>query len=137
MTSLTRRYRFSAAHVLAREEWSAARNGEVFGKCANPAGHGHNYELLVTVAGETDRETGMLVPAGELDRAIREKVVARLEGRLLLQGGHGFEDRVPTAENIARFAWEALAGDLEPAELERIRLVETSNNAVEFDGEER
>ena len=135
--SLTRRYRFSAAHVLAREEWSLERNEGVFGKCANPAGHGHNYELLVTVAGETNRETGMLVPAKVLDRAVREKVVARLEGRLLLQGGRGFEDRVPTAENIARFAWEALAGELEPVQLERVRLVETSNNAVEFDGEER
>ncbi|MEE8558857.1 MAG: 6-carboxytetrahydropterin synthase [Myxococcota bacterium] len=137
MTSLTRRYRFSAAHVLAREEWSPERNGGVFGKCANPAGHGHNYELLVTVAGEADRESGMLVPARVLDRAVRERVVAKLDGRLLLQGGQGFEDRVPTAENIARFAWEALAGRLDRVQLERVRLVETTNNAVEFDGEER
>jgi 6-pyruvoyltetrahydropterin/6-carboxytetrahydropterin synthase len=132
---LTRRYGFSAAHVLARKEWAPDRNRRIYGKCANPAGHGHNYELFVTVTGEPHPETGMLAPAGELDRIVQERVLSRLDGKLLNDDLPEFEKEVPTAENIARFSWRALEGRTGRARLWRIRLGETSKNTVEC-GEE-
>jgi 6-pyruvoyltetrahydropterin/6-carboxytetrahydropterin synthase len=132
MITLSRRYRFSAAHVLARPDWSTAKNDEVYGKCANPAGHGHNYELWVTVSGTQDPATGMLLPPGALDSLVEERVTAVLDGRLLNRDVAAFGAEVPTAENIARYAWRTLAGRLAPAQLERVRLVETPNNSVEY-----
>jgi 6-pyruvoyltetrahydropterin/6-carboxytetrahydropterin synthase len=132
MITLSRRYRFSAAHVLARPDWSDAKNDEVYGKCANPAGHGHNYELWVTVSGSPDSATGMLLPPGTLDSLVEERVTAVLDGRLLNRDVETFAALVPTAENIARYAWRRLAGRLAPAQLERVRLVETPNNSVEY-----
>lgn len=137
MITLTRRYLFSAAHVLARGDWGEERNRAVYGKCANPSGHGHNYELYVTVAGEPDAGTGMIIPAGALDRVVHDRVLSRLDGRLLNRDVPEFEKEVPTAENIARFAWGALEGQVAPARLRRVRLVETANNAVEYEGEDR
>ncbi len=134
MISLTRRYRFSAAHVLARPEWSRSRNREVYGKCANPAGHGHDYGLEVTVSGEVDPVSGRLLPLERLDAVVRARVISRLDQRLLNRDVPAFETEVPTAENIARFAWDALKGELAPACLERIRLRETPKNSVCYDG---
>lgn len=134
MISLTRRYSFSAAHVLARPEWTEGRNQEVYGKCANPAGHGHDYGLEVTVSGEVDPESGRLLPLERLDAVVRARVVQRLDQKLLNRDVPAFETEVPTAENIARFAWDALKGELAPARLERIRLRETPKNAVCYDG---
>lgn len=131
MIRLTRSYRFSAAHVLARADWSDERNREVYGKCANPAGHGHNYVLEVTLRGETDPQTGSLVRLAELDRVVREKILDRVDQRFLNRELPEFQELVPTAENIARFAWRALKGEISPAVLDRIRLVETSKNSVE------
>jgi 6-pyruvoyltetrahydropterin/6-carboxytetrahydropterin synthase len=136
LTTLTRRYRFSAAHVLARRDWSASKNREVYGKCANPAGHGHNYGLEVSVKGEPDPATGMLIEVGCLDRLVEERVVSVLDRRLLNRDVPAFASQVPTAENIARYAWQALEGRVGPARLHRIRLVETPNNTVEYRGGE-
>ncbi len=130
--SLSRRYRFSAAHVLARPDWPDARNREVYGKCANSAGHGHNYELWVTLRGEPDPATGWLLPLGQLDALVAKRVLAPLDGALLNRDVPAFRADVPTAENIARFAWRALARGVGPAALERVRLVETANNSVEY-----
>jgi 6-pyruvoyltetrahydropterin/6-carboxytetrahydropterin synthase len=136
LITLTRRYLFSAAHVLAREDWDDERNVSVYGKCANPSGHGHNYELFVTVSGQPEAGTGMILPAGALDRVVHDRVLSRLDGRLLNRDVPEFEKEVPTAENIARFAWRALEGRLGPSRLSRVRLVETSNNSVEYGGED-
>lgn len=132
---LTRRYRFSAVHVLARDEWSAERNQTVYGKCANLAGHGHDYGLEVTVAGKLDPTTGMLLPVGQLDAVVEARVLASLDGRFLNRDVEAFRHEVPTAENIARLAWRRLAGVVAPARLARVRLIETSNNAVEYSEE--
>jgi 6-pyruvoyltetrahydropterin/6-carboxytetrahydropterin synthase len=129
---LARRYRFSAAHVLARRDWSDARNREVYGKCANPAGHGHNYELWVCVAGAPDPRTGMLIPLGELDALVAERVLRAVDGRLLNRDVPEFASEVPTAENIARFAYERLEKAVAPLRLRRVRLVETTHNSVEY-----
>jgi 6-pyruvoyltetrahydropterin/6-carboxytetrahydropterin synthase len=135
LIALTRRYRFSAAHVLARRDWEEERNRTVYGKCANPTGHGHDYTLFVTVRGTPDPESGRLVRVADLDRIVRERVLSVLDGALLNRDVEAFEKLVPTAENIARFAFKALVDEVRPARLSRVRLVETSNNAVEC-GEE-
>jgi 6-pyruvoyltetrahydropterin/6-carboxytetrahydropterin synthase len=136
MITLARRYRFSAAHVLARPDWSEERNDIVYGKCANPSGHGHNYELWVMVRGEPNPETGMLITARELDEIVEARVLSRLHGKLLNRDEPAFEKEVPTAENIARFAFRALHDRVAPARLWRVRLVETPKNAVEYGEEE-
>ena len=135
MIRLTRRYHFSAAHVLARPDWSEDRNRSVYGKCANPEGHGHNYTLEVTVRGELDPESGHIVPIEHLDSVVRRRVLDALDHRFLNREVPEFESRVPTAENIARFVWNQLKGELPPAILDRVRLVETRNNSVEYSEE--
>jgi len=132
MIRLRRKYGFSAAHVLAREEWDRSKNEAIYGKCANPSGHGHNYTLEVVVAGEPDPCSGRLIPLQLLDQIVDEHVLARLDHRFLNREVVEFRRQVPTAENIARFAWDALIGVIAPARLDSIRLVETENNAVEY-----
>ncbi|MCP5067277.1 MAG: 6-carboxytetrahydropterin synthase [bacterium] len=135
MIRVSRRYTFSAAHVLAREDWDQARNVEIYGKCANPSGHGHNYEVWVTLRGELDPKTGRLVPLDVLDAIVQERVVARLDHCFLNRDVDAFKDIVPTAENIARHIWDVLKGEFAPVTLDRIRLVETRNNSVEYSEE--
>ena len=136
MIRLTRRYDFSAAHVLARDDWSFERNKSVYGKCANPAGHGHNYRVEVTLEGALDARTGQLLPDGRLDALVRARVLAPLDGRFLNRDVPAFARHVPTAENIARHVWDSLVLEVSPARLVRIRLVETRNNSVEYLGDE-
>ena len=131
--SLTRRYRFAAAHVLRSNALSDAENERIYGKCANPGGHGHNYGLEVTVTGPIDHESGELVSLEWLDATVEGAVIARLDHRLL-NDDPWFADRVPTAENIVHFARETLgeAFRSEPGlELERIGLHETRRNTFE------
>jgi 6-pyruvoyltetrahydropterin/6-carboxytetrahydropterin synthase len=134
MITLTRRYRFSAAHVLARPDWSEERNRDVYGQCANPAGHGHNYGLEVTVRGQLDPAIGRLLPIERLDAVVQERVLRPLDHRFLNREVPAFESVVPTLENIARYVWEALKGEIAPAVLHRVRLEETLNNSVEYSG---
>lgn len=136
MIRLTRRYDFSAAHVLARADWSPERNRSVYGKCANPAGHGHNYRFEVTLEGELDPRTGQLVAPERLDELVAARVLRPLDGHFLNRDVPWFARHVPTAENIARHIWDSLAGGVSPARLAGIRLVETRNNSVEYLGDE-
>ncbi len=132
MTIVIRRYDFSAAHVLRRSDWDEDRNQSVYGKCANPAGHGHNYEVFVSVRGDPDPDTGRVVSWERMDNIIRERVIEPLDHTFLNREIPEFLRTVPTAENIARYIWDALKGELAPAQLHRIRLVETRNNSVEY-----
>jgi 6-pyruvoyltetrahydropterin/6-carboxytetrahydropterin synthase len=127
---LTRRYHFPAAHVLASRDLSASENDRIYGKCANPNGHGHNYGVEVSVAGTPDPETGHIVPPCTLDAIFDEAVRERYSHRML-NDLESFRRRVPTAENIA----QVLFGELAPlvavrtrARLANVRVVETSNN---------
>jgi 6-pyruvoyltetrahydropterin/6-carboxytetrahydropterin synthase len=124
-----RRYDFSAAHVLARPDWDEARNRAVYGKCANPSGHGHNYRIELTLEGKADLEA--------LDRQVATRVLAELDRRFLNHDVPVFAKTVPTAENIARHIWDTLDGALRPARLTGVRLIETSKNSVEYFGSER
>jgi 6-pyruvoyltetrahydropterin/6-carboxytetrahydropterin synthase len=130
--SLTRRYRFSAAHVLRHASFSDAENERVYGKCANPTGHGHDYGLEITVAGEVDPRTGQIIDRARLDALVAERVLARF-GHSLLNEDLAFAERVPTAENIALVVEAELAPAIarEGARLARVRLEETRKNAFE------
>jgi 6-pyruvoyltetrahydropterin/6-carboxytetrahydropterin synthase len=128
--AVTRRYRFPAAHVLRSDAFSDAENERVYGKCANPAGHGHDYGLEVTVAGPIDARTGAVFPVDRLDALVREHVLDRLSHRLLNDDAW-FTVAVPTAENIAiaieRALREPVAAE-STARVVRVRLLETRRN---------
>lgn len=133
MISLTRRYRFAAAHVLRHPSFSDAKNEEVYGKCANPAGHGHDYGLEITVAGDVDPGSGQLFDRVELDALVSEQVLERF-GHRYLNDDPIFQQLVPTAENIALVAHELLASAIAErpgARLARVRVEETRKNFFE------
>ena len=111
--SLTRRIAFAAAHRYRRAEWSEEKNAEVFGACANPHFHGHSYACWVTVHGEIDAVTGMVIDLGLLDRVLQAEVRARFDHRNInLEVAEFGEGKlIPTGENLARLIaeWVALA----------------------------
>ncbi|MGH0036361.1 MAG: 6-pyruvoyl trahydropterin synthase family protein [Myxococcota bacterium] len=134
MIRVTRCYRFPAAHVLFNPAFSDQENRDVFGKCANPNGHGHNYGVEVSVAGEVDPETGQVVPVEALDALFDERVRRPMSHRMLneLDAFHGL---VPTAEVIARVVHERLSpaiAERHGARLARVRIVETPRNTAEY-----
>jgi 6-pyruvoyltetrahydropterin/6-carboxytetrahydropterin synthase len=130
---LTRRVTFASAHVLRREDWNEERNEAVFGICARD--HGHNYVLEVSVTGEPDPETGMVINLRDLDRVVREAVVEHVDHRHLNHDVPFLRGVVPTAENVALAFWSRLEDQLREsgssARLRRLRLVESENNTVE------
>jgi 6-pyruvoyltetrahydropterin/6-carboxytetrahydropterin synthase len=132
--ALTRRYRFPAAHVLAHPELSDADNVRIYGKCANPGGHGHDYGLEITVTGAIDAASGQIFDREQLDALVGERVLDRF-GHTLLNDDPAFAARVPTAENIAIAAFAelapAVAAARSGARLVRVRLEETRKNHFE------
>ena len=130
---LTRRVTFAAAHVLRRDDWGEERNQAVFGECTRD--HGHNYVLEVSVSGQPHPETGMVLNLRDLDRIVREAVVEHVDHRHLNHDVPFLEGVVPTAENLALAFWarleRCLAESSSPAQLHRLRLVESENNTVE------
>jgi 6-pyruvoyltetrahydropterin/6-carboxytetrahydropterin synthase len=131
---VTRRVTFAAAHVMRRDDWDEARNRAVFGACAGE--HGHNYVMEVSVSGEPDPETGMVVNLKDLDRAMRDSIVAHVDHRHLNRDVPFLEGVIPTAENLALAFWsrldECLSDRSPDCRLRRLRLVESENNAVEL-----
>lgn len=130
MLTLTRTYEFAASHRLHSAALSPEENVALYGKCNNPAGHGHNYVLEVTVSGDVDPTTGMMVDLGQLDAAVSGRVVERYDHRNLDVDLPEFAGRVTTSEVVAQEIWRALDGNL-PARLERVRLYETARNLFE------
>src|SRR4030081_815716 len=107
---LTRRVTFAAAHVVRRMEWDDERNAAVFGQCARD--HGHNYVLEVSVSGEPDPDTGMVVNLKDLDRAVKQAVGRHGDHRHLNRDVPFLEGVVPTAENLALVFWRQLDGQM-------------------------
>jgi len=129
----TRRYRFSAAHVLAHPDLDFAENQRIFGKCANPGGHGHDYEVQVSVTGPIDPESGQIIRPGLLDEIFKETVELRFAHRMLNEV-EPFDRLVPTAENIAETCQELLEEAIprrSSARLAHLRVVETEQNFVD------
>jgi 6-pyruvoyltetrahydropterin/6-carboxytetrahydropterin synthase len=125
---------FSAAHRLHREDWDEETNRRVFEKCNNPHGHGHTYELEVTVEGEIDPETGYVMDFAKLKRTVEEHVLARLDRRHLNFDVDFLAGRNPTAENIVMGIWGQLENRVTPARLVRVALNETEKNRVVYEG---
>jgi 6-pyruvoyltetrahydropterin/6-carboxytetrahydropterin synthase len=132
---VTRRLHFSSAHRLHREDWSEAENLSVFGLCANPNWHGHNYELDVTVEGEVDPGTGFVYDLKKLREMTEERVVGDLDHRNLNLDVSWLEGVIPTTENLVVAIWHRLADGLpERVRLARLVLYETPRNYVEYTG---
>ncbi|MDT8322795.1 MAG: 6-carboxytetrahydropterin synthase [Bacteroidota bacterium] len=135
MTYVTRREHFSAGHRLHNPAWDEERNRAVFGKCNNPTGHGHNYYLEVTVAGEIDPETGYVVDLKELKDVIIEHVIRKVDHRNLNTDVDFLRGTNPTAENIAVGIWGELVDRIPQGHLYQVRLYETEKNFVDYRGE--
>jgi 6-pyruvoyltetrahydropterin/6-carboxytetrahydropterin synthase len=130
---LTRRYWFSASHRLHSEEFSAEENQAVYGKCNNPHGHGHNYALEVTVAGQVDGRTGMVCNLVDLDSFVQEKILERF-GHENLNTLSEFQGVVPTTENLCVTVYGILEREFRHAQVEKIRVEETMLNSFEYAG---
>lgn len=136
MIAVTRRYRFSASHRLNSPALTAQQNADLYGKCNHPYGHGHDYLLEVTVEGETDPRTGVLVPLQALDELVREHVLRLFASRNINLEVPHFAKLVPTTENIVRViagilqeAWDRSIGGR--AFLRRVFVRETGRNSFE------
>lgn len=132
--SLTVKTHFSAAHRLALNELSFEENSEIYGKCARPHGHGHNYHLEVSVKGEIDSRTGMLVDLGKLQGIIDDYIVEPFDHTFLNKDIPYFAEVVPTAENIAVYIAQTLQSPIAAlgAELDKVKLIESPNNSCEI-----
>ena len=128
---VTRRETFTAGHRLFRPEWSDERNREVFGKCSNPSGHGHNYVLEVGVRGEIDAETGYVIDLGELSRILRDAVLDDVDHRNLNTDVEWLRGRIPTTEVLVDAIWERLDASIPGDRLWRVALRETEKNRAE------
>ena len=137
MIHLTRRATFSAAHYYWNPEWSEERNQQVFGRCSNRNGHGHNYTLEVTVSGQVDPVTGFVVDLKWLRDLIEHEVLDAWDHRHLNLETEDFTRTVPTTENIAVAAWKRLEKGITGAgaELSRVRIWETPEIFAEYLGE--
>jgi 6-pyruvoyltetrahydropterin/6-carboxytetrahydropterin synthase len=136
MIYITRKEHFNAAHKLFNPDWSDEKNMEVFGKCANPNWHGHNYYLYVTVKGEVNPNTGYTVNLKELSAIIRQEVTDKLDHKNLNLDVDFMKNRMPTTENVAIAIWEQLEGHVRKlgGALHCVKLYETDNNYVEYFG---
>jgi 6-pyruvoyltetrahydropterin/6-carboxytetrahydropterin synthase len=131
---ICRRETFNAAHRLFVKDWSDEKNFSVFGKCSNPNYHGHNYVLETWLEGEIDPITGYVYDLGELKRLVRKEITERFDHRNLNLDCEEFKDRTPSAENIAVVIWDILRQHI-PSEYKlMVRLSETENNWVEYEG---
>jgi 6-pyruvoyltetrahydropterin/6-carboxytetrahydropterin synthase len=133
--TVTRRLRFNAAHRLHNPALSAEENRALFGRDNNPHGHGHNYDLEVSVTGAIDDRTGYVIDLGELGRIVEEAIISQLDHRHMNEDVPFLRDVNPTAENIVVACWRVLEPRLRPGRLTRLRLHETENNHVEYEGQ--
>jgi 6-pyruvoyltetrahydropterin/6-carboxytetrahydropterin synthase len=130
---LNRRYMFSASHRLHTDGLSEVENRELYGKCNNPHGHGHNYTVEVTVSGQVDPKTGMVCNLVDIDECIREHVLERFDHQNLNLLPE-FEKVVPTTENLCVRIYDILKREFHEAHLEKVRIEETMMNSFEYCG---
>lgn len=135
MVRLTRKYHFSTAHRLHSELLSEEENLELFGKCNNPYGHGHNYYLEVTVSGQPNPITGMITDIGELDRVVEETILQKFDHKNLNLDTEEFKHLNPTSENVCVVIWDLLKAKVN--QLYRIGLYETEKNYFEYYGPDK
>jgi 6-pyruvoyltetrahydropterin/6-carboxytetrahydropterin synthase len=130
--SISRHEHFNAAHRLFNADWPEEKNNQVFGKCNNPNYHGHNYELIVTLTGEQNKETGYVYDMKVLSDLIKVHVLKQFDHKNLNLDTVYFKDLNPTAENIAVVIWNILRQHIDNRYELKIKLYETERNFVEY-----
>lgn len=137
MITIIRREHFSAAHRLFLPGLSDEENFEIFGKCSNPNWHGHNYILYVTISGEVDPATGLIIHLRHVSKLIDEKILKKIDHKNLNLEVDFLQGKVPTSENIAIGIWNELKDEIQRlgGKLHCIRLEQSENNIIEYFGE--
>lgn len=133
--SVSRKEHFNAAHRLFNSAWSTEKNWDVFGKCSLPNYHGHNYEVVITVTGYPDAETGYVIDMKWLSDLVKEHVSSRFDHKNLNLDVPEFKSLNPTAENIVVVIWNILRPHINPTLHLKIKLYETERNFVEYPAE--
>ncbi len=131
---VSRKAHFNAAHRLYRPDWSFEKNDAVFGKCNNPNFHGHNYELIVSVRGEIDQETGFVIDMKILKDLIKSEIENAFDHKNLNLEVSEFKELNPTAENIAVVIWNKLRPHIDKEKELEVILYETPRNFVSYSG---
>lgn len=135
MVLITRKAEFSSAHFYWIDGWSEEENFRVFGNCSNRNGHGHNYTLEVTIAGEVDPMSGFVVDLKLLKDILEREVISVYDHRHLNYEVPEFKAKMPTTENMAVAIWLRLQGKVPHAQLHRVRLYEAPDLFADFYGE--
>lgn len=129
MLTISKTFEFSASHILSRPDWDEETNRKVFGKCANPNGHGHNYKLEVVVAGALSPDTGMILNTRELENIVQEGVLQDVDHVNLNYDVPWLQGQIPTSEVIVEAMWKRLSAKLSKShphvKLRRLKLHET------------
>jgi 6-pyruvoyltetrahydropterin/6-carboxytetrahydropterin synthase len=134
MVYLTRKEHFCASHRLFNPKFSEEKNLEVYGKCAYPNGHGHNYEIEVTVVGEPAKDTGMIMDLKKLSDLIEDEILVKVDHKHLNLDVDFLEGIIPTAENIAVVFWNILCPKISAGRLYSVKVFETPANFAEYRG---
>ena len=132
--TVSRKAHFNAAHRLYRKDWTMEKNQEIFGKCNNPNFHGHNYELIVSVTGEVDKETGYVIDTKILSDLIKEHIEEAFDHKNLNVDVPEFQDLIPTAEHFAYVIWQKLRVLIASDKDLEVTLYETPRNFVTYKG---
>ena len=132
--TVSRKAHFNAAHRLHNKNWSNEKNQKVFGKCNYQNYHGHNYELIVSVTGKINPETGYVIDMGELKKIIKNEIEERLDHKNLNLDVPHFSNTIPSAENICIYIYEIIRDNIDSQFKLSVRLYETPRNFVEYSG---
>ena len=132
--TVSRKAHFNAAHRLHNKNWSDEKNQKIFGKCNYQNYHGHNYELIVSVTGKINPETGYVIDMGELKKIIKNEIEERLDHKNLNIDVPHFSNTIPSAENICIYIYDILRDNIDSQFKLSVRLYETPRNFVEYSG---
>lgn len=132
--TVSRKAHFNAAHRLHNKNWSDEKNQKIFGKCNYKNYHGHNYELIVSVTGKINPETGYVMDMGELKKIIKNEIEERLDHKNLNLDVPYFSNTIPSAENICIYIYDILRDNIDSQFKLSVRLYETPRNFVEYSG---
>ena len=132
--TVSRKAHFNAAHRLFNKKWSNEKNSDIFGKCNYPNYHGHNYELIVSVTGKINPDTGYVIDMGELKKIIKNEIEERLDHKNLNLDVPYFSNVIPSAENICIYIYDILRNKIKEDFNLSVKLYETPRNFVEYSG---
>lgn len=132
--TIHRKGHFNAAHRLYQKKWSEEKNIEIFGKCAYPNFHGHNYEITVSITGEVDTDTGFVMNLNDLKDIMKHEIEDYLDHKNLNLDIPEFKDTIPTAENIVIYIWQKLRNKIDKDHELSVTLYETPRNFVTYKG---